>query len=536
MHSRSMVGVDKVSWSEWHIIGQAMSASASDLSDLSAIRLARLISQRQLSVREVVTTFLERIETLDPTLGAFVYLDAERALADAQQADARVMRGRELGPLHGVPIGVKDIFHVSGMPTSAGSSIAAAHPDSDADPVRRLRAAGAILTGKLTTSEFGCGSPFVIRQPRNPWNLDHVAGGSSAGSAIVVSARLLPAAIGGDTGGSVRIPSSFCGIVGLRPSAGMVRVDGAVALAPGIDTAGPMTRSAGDAELLLKVMGSGFERVSARTVRSVAIVDLTGDPGVDPEVAAATEQVARSAAELLGIALTIVRPTTLRIAWAAAWTLIYSQALSVHRDILRDNLRELSPPFRWKLCAAAALNGDDLRAGQRIAAIVKDELSMCVRGDAVLVTPTTAHPANRVDGLYRGRDTMEWTAGPSLAGLPALTSPAGLTRNGLPIGVQLVAERGTDLGLLRCATRLEEAGILGKIGTPPIELGARRITGASTTPVEAPPQVSVTARDLDEVRAAASHLDLPPLDAADVEGAARSLRAVRHALHNTPVP
>jgi aspartyl-tRNA(Asn)/glutamyl-tRNA(Gln) amidotransferase subunit A len=535
MRWRSIVIVNKVSRPERHIIGQAMSTSASDLSELSAIRLAGLISQRQLSAREVVATFLERIETLDPTLGAFVYLDAERALADARWADAQVTGGRELGPLHGVPIGVKDIFNVFGMPTGAGSSIAAAHPDSDAEPVRRLRAAGAILTGKLTTSEFGCGSPFVIRRPRNPWNLDHVAGGSSAGSAIVVGARLLPAAIGGDTGGSVRIPSSFCGIVGLRPSAGMVRTDGAVALAPGIDTAGPMTRSAGDAELLLKVMGSGFEQASVRTVGSVTSIDLTGDPGVDPEVAAATEQVARSAAELLGIALTTVRPTALRIAWAAAWTIIYSQALSVYRDILRDGFRELSPPFRWKLCAAAALDGDDLRAGQRIAEIVKDELSICVRGDAVLVTPTTAHPANRLDGPYRGRDTMEWTAGPSLAGLPALSSPAGLTRDGLPIGVQLIAERGTDLGLLRCATRLEQAGILGKIGRPPIELGAIPMTGANATPVEAPPRVSVTARDLDEVRASASRLDLPPLDAADVDGAARSLRAVRRALHSPPI-
>ena len=500
---------------------------STDLTELGVGQLAALIRARTISAEEVARAHLARIDALDETLGSFVFLDPERVLADARTADAAQSSGGAIGPLHGVPIGFKDIFDVGGMPTSGGSRLPPRTPEGDGAPAGALRAAGAVAFGKLTTSEFSCGSPFLQRQPRNPWQRDHVAGGSSTGCGIAVSANLLPAAIGGDTGGSVRIPASFCGIVGLRPSAGAVRVDGFIPLAPGLDAAGPMARSAADAELLLRTMVSGDHEWSVDKPTAITLLDLSANEHVDPMVAAAVERVARGAASVLGVELRITGSGSLGQAWAGAWTAIYTRALTVHVEMLRRHVSELSRPLVWKLCAAAALTDEDRRAGAQVVSRVMWELGGMVDGGALLVLPTMARTANRVDARYEGGDTMSWTAGATVAGLPAITLPAGLGRDGLPIGVQLVGARGSDFGMLRTSSRLEVAEIARHPGTPGDLSGDAR----GGVPLEEPPEVSVALSEREEIRRASRRLGLPELDDRNTDGAARSLRAVRQVLY-----
>lgn len=502
--------------------------SSPSLTDRGLNELVDLVRQRRVSIEEVTASYLARIAALDPALGAFVHLDADAVLAEARRADTVSATRGAIGPLHGVPIGLKDIFDVAGMPTSGGSALPATHPTADSAVAHSLRSAGAILVGKLASSEFSCGSPYLRSRPQNPWHRDHAAGGSSTGAGIAVSAGLLPAAVGGDTGGSVRIPASFCGTVGFRPSTGLVSPDGAIPLAPGIDTAGPLARSAADAELVLRVIRREDQHVGPQPVRAVTVVDTQGE-GVAPQVAAAVQRVATEAAALLDVDLRVVRAEPLDRAWAGAWTIIYSRALPIHRGALQAHLGELSPPLVWKLCAAAALTPEDLRAGHQLAARAANALVEIVGPGGILLTPTTGSSANRVDLPYEGIDTMVWTAPASLAGLPAVSLPAGLTEAGMPIGVQLIGPRGADLTALATATRLEVAGIVGGLGSPPD--AADDLVPSSLVPLEEPPRSSISDAEVDEVRRAASRMALPPLDPSLAEGAARALRFVRQVLY-----
>lgn len=497
-----------------------------DLTALPATRLVELIGRREVSARDVATAFLDRIATHDAALGAIVHLNAERMLAAADEADTASAR-RSRGPLHGLLIGVKDIIDVAGTPTTGGSLVPATQPRADSELVARLRRAGAILAGKLTTSEFGCGSPFVLRQPRNPWNRRHVAGGSSAGSAIAVAARMLPATIGGDTGGSIRIPASFCGIVGLRPTIGAVPLGGSIELARGIDTAGPMTSTAGDAELLLRVIAPQLGLIAPSAVTTVAYLEPAGSD--DPEVATTVATVSRRIARELAVDYRSASSRLIEHAWAGAWVSIYRRALIVHRRRLRDHFGELSRPLRWKLCAAAALAADDLTAAARIVDAARDDLSRRADAHTIVVAPSTSHPANPVDRAYGGRDTMSWTAAASLAGLPALSLPCGLTRAGLPVGVQLMAAPTADFDLLRLAQRLESAGVVGGLGVP--SAPSTPDDGEPAPPVEAPPSAFVAGAEVAAVRVAARAIGLPALDETIADGAAKTLQAVREGLH-----
>ncbi|HSM16433.1 MAG TPA: amidase [Gemmatimonadales bacterium] len=477
----------------------------------------------------MIRSHLARIEAADAALGAFVEVGRDAALCEAQRADAATASGRAVGPLHGVPIALKDIFAVRGLATTNGSLGAPAHPSRDSTVAHRLREAGAILVGKLTTSEYSCGSPYLLRRPQNPWHRDHVPGGSSAGAGIAVSARLVPGAIGGDTGGSVRIPASFCGVLGLRPTAGLVPTSGVTPLAPGIDVPGPLTRTSADAEVLLRTMARPGGGTAIGTARSISLVGSPPADRLDPVVANAVERVAREGAEVLGVHLRVVSPERLHRAWAGAWVLIYARALSVHLELLRAHFDRLSRPLIWKLCAAAALSQRDRDAAKRIRAEAVDFLSTTVADGSLIIMPTMAFTANRVDARYRGEDTMTWTAPASLAGLPAVTLPAARNSSGLPIGVQMIAAANTDLELLDLAGRLEMEKIVGDLGVP-ADIGDAS-TGSSLVPAEEPPAIPVTAAQVREVRLAARRMGLPAVDEALATGAARSLQAVRLVLY-----
>ncbi len=224
----------------------------------TAQQIAAAYAERELSPLELVSALIDRAKRLDPELHAFIRLDEEAALAEARLATDQIASGRGRGPLHGVPVGIKDIIDVAGLPTTCHSRIMAGHiARRDAAVVSRLRAAGAIILGKLSTHEFAIGGPshdLPFPAARNPWNLAHHPGGSSSGSGAGVAAGLFPAALGSDTGGSIRNPASSCGIVGLKPTYGVVSRLGVFPLAFTLDHVGPLTRSAGDCALMMQAI------------------------------------------------------------------------------------------------------------------------------------------------------------------------------------------------------------------------------------------------------------------------------------------
>ena len=230
--------------------------SSGDLHFRSIAKLSDMIRRKEISPVGLTLAYLNRIDALNGRLGAFITVMREHALSQARQAERSIQAGDYLGPLHGIPVAIKDIIYTRGVLTSAGSRVLADHvPDEDSTLVERLNEAGAVLLGKLNLSEFAIGGtinhPYGV--PRNPWNTDHTAGGSSSGSGIAVAGGLSAGALGSDTGGSIRGPASFCGIVGIRPTYRRVTRHGVVPMAWSLDTVGPMTRTVRDAVLQMQV-------------------------------------------------------------------------------------------------------------------------------------------------------------------------------------------------------------------------------------------------------------------------------------------
>jgi aspartyl-tRNA(Asn)/glutamyl-tRNA(Gln) amidotransferase subunit A len=265
------------------------------------------------------------------------------------------------------------------------------------------------------------------------------------------------------------------------------------------------------------------------TARSIALVGHLPADRLGPDVANAVERVAREAAAVLGVHLSAVSSEPLHRAWAGAWALIYTRALSIHVELVREHLDRLSRPLIWKLCAAAALSERDQDAAERIRAEAIHSVSSAVADGSLMVMPTMGFASNRVDARYAGGDTMTWTAPASIAGLPAITLPAGLDRSGLPIGVQMIAAANADLDLLGVARRLETEEIVGDLGVP-ADIGDASAQ-SSLMPSEEPPAIPVTAAQVREVRLAAKRIGLPSLDESIAIGAARSLQAVRLVLY-----
>jgi aspartyl-tRNA(Asn)/glutamyl-tRNA(Gln) amidotransferase subunit A len=423
-----------------------------DVCARSAVELGALLRARELSPVEVTLAFLERIERLNPDLLAFVHLDRAGALLAARAVDAEIGRREFRGPLHGVPVAYKDIIDVHGLPTTAGSQLLADHIAlEDADVVARLREAGTICLGKLNTTEFASGDMAFHGEARNPWDTARTTGGSSSGPAGAVAARLTPLAVGTDTGGSVRVPAALCGVVGLRPSYGRISPKGIVPLSWSHDQAGPIARSTADAVLLLAGMigASEYAAEPAGDVHGIRLGvprDFFAD-NVDPDVSAS---VAAAIDTLRGLGATIVEVElpNAHLAYAAQWALAYTEAFLLHHAAFESSWRSYGDRFFHKIAGAGFLTSEELviahRLRNRIGADFREAFK---RADAIL-TPTTGHPANRIDERYPGGDPARFTRPISLAGLPALSVPCGFTRDGLPIGLQLIAATWQESSLL----------------------------------------------------------------------------------------
>jgi len=457
---------------------------ADELCWLSATDLAALIRRKKVSPVEVVDAVLDRIERVNPQLNAYVTVTGDEARRHARAAERALgRRSATPGPLHGVPFSVKDLVITKGVRTTFGTRLYADHvPVEDAPIVERLRAAGAILLGKTNTPTFGwLGSThnLVFGVTRNPWKLDRTPGGSSGGAAAAVAAGLGPLAVGTDGGGSIRLPAAFSGIVGHKPSYGRVPTYPA---SPtwSLSHAGPMTRTVADAALMLRVIAGPDERdpyslprdgvdyvkaarAGVRGLRVAYAEDLGNLTAVDPEVRRVAARAARVFREL-GCRLDIVAPR-----WpsaADAWFQIFCGGLATRLAPFRDRRQDVEPGLY------ALVEGLLDQPPTRYVQAWVDRLAWWQHPRAfferydLLLTPTTACPpfaAERNDpGEIAGRAVTAYGWVPytypfNLTGQPAASVPCGFTREGLPIGLQLVGRRFDDATVLRAAAAFERA-------------------------------------------------------------------------------
>jgi aspartyl-tRNA(Asn)/glutamyl-tRNA(Gln) amidotransferase subunit A len=452
----------------------------SDLHWMTMAAAARAIATRELSPVELTTALLDRIGRLDPKLNVFIRLDAEAAMDAAKAAEAEIASGRLRGPLHGVSVGVKDIIDVAGLPTTCHSKVLVDNvATADAVCVSRLRGAGAIVLGKLSTHEFAIGGPsFDLPWPpaRNPWNPDHHPGGSSSGSGSGLAAGLFPMALGSDTGGSVRNPASACGIVGLKPTYGLVSRRGVFPLSFTLDHVGPMTRTVTDNALMLEIIAghdpldpgsiaapaghyrSGLERgvrgLRIGFIRHFHEVDMPADS----EVAAALEEVARTL-QRLGAEIRDVRLPTLNEFGAVNRVILQSEAWAIHGPWLRERPGDYGQLARRRLMAGAFIcAGDYVQAARRrleMIAAVEDAL----RDVDVLLCASAMDPPCRIDKADDVERTYPRQARTpfNVTGHPALAMMAGLSTGGLPLSVQFVGRNFAEATLFRVAREWERA-------------------------------------------------------------------------------
>ncbi len=457
---------------------------------------SQLLRRGDLSPVELTQLYLDRIDTYDEHLNAYLTLTAERAIASARAAEAAIQGGDWRGPLHGIPLALKDLFDVSGLPTTAGSLILREKIASrDATAARRLFEAGAILLGKTQMVEFAFGGAGINHHygtPWNPWDLQQhrLPGGSSSGSGVAVAAGLASGALGTDTGGSVRIPASFSGLVGLKPTFGRVSNSGVIPLDSGLDSVGPMTRTVGDAALLYDVI-RGPDGEDAATLDQPIEgpsddpnLDLTGVrlcvpreyfwEDVDPETEAAVRATAQVFAELGAYVDEISLEPLDRLGEMRARSMEAGLTVGTLSSVetclhfgaeLDTRYQDFDPIVAARMVDGRNLSAVDYLILQRAWQQLRGEALEALEDVDVLLTPTTPFPAPTVaetdddTGPYWAINGMclRNTSAVSLLGLCGISLPCGFTHGNLPIGLQLIAGPWEEARLLRLAQAFESA-------------------------------------------------------------------------------
>ncbi|MFQ6196535.1 amidase [Streptomyces sp. NPDC000405] len=434
--------------------------------ELSLAEAAGAIAAGGLSPTELTGSVLARIDTVEPSLNAYVEVLADAARRDAAAAEREIAAGRRRGPLHGVPMALKDLIDVAGLPTTASSRVREHHvAERDSTVAARLAEAGAVLLGKTHTHEFAYG--LTTPQTRNARAADRVAGGSSGGSAVAVAAGTATFALGTDTGGSIRVPAALNGVVGLKPTYGLVPVDGVVPLSWSLDHVGPLTRTVGDAGLVLAAL-TGREAAAPGGVAGVRV----GVPRnhyferVTPEVAKAVRAATARLADLGARLVDVEIPMADHIQ-GTQWGLMVPEASSVHEETLRTSPELYTPDVRLLLEAGEhVLAGDYLRA-QRARALMRQEWARLFAEVDVVAAPTVPMVAARADqpAVAWPDGTIETvsdayvrlSAPANITGAPALSLPVGVDGTGLPIGMQLIGRPFGEATVLDVGRAVEEA-------------------------------------------------------------------------------
>lgn len=477
-----------------------------DLIKTPIATLADSVRSKRISAVEVTKHFLDRITVLNPKLNAFITVN-KNALQEASRLDSKIARGEDAGPLAGVPIAIKDLLCTDGLRTTAASKMLENFvPPYSATVVQRLQDAGAIIIGKTNLDEFAMGSSnetSAFGAVRNPWNPEYVPGGSSGGSAAALAARLAPAAIGTDTGGSIRQPASFCGVYGVKPTYGRVSRYGMIAYASSLDQAGPMANSTEDCARLLEVI-SGHCRFDATTAKVKVpnwSANLKGDlkgmriglpkeyftHGLDADVEkvtqAAIDAVKKKGAEVVDVSI----PLTAH-AVSVYYLIATSEASSnlARYDGIRYGFRAdfegrsavdleefysrtRGEGFGHEVKRRIMLGTYALSAGyydayyrkaSQVRRLLRDQFLNAFESCDVLLSPVATSPAFKLNSRITDPIAMVmndiFTTSANLTGIPAMSCPAGFSRDGLPIGVQLMAKHFDELSLFRVSLALEE--------------------------------------------------------------------------------
>jgi len=438
------------------------------------------LAKRDVSPVELVEDCLKRIDALDATLHSYVLTLPDKARAAAKSAEAEIRAGRRKGPLHGIPIALKDIYETAGIRTTGHSRIKLDHiPKSDATTTRKLAEAGTILLGKLATHEFAMGGPsFDLPFPpaRNPWNPKHFTGGSSSGSGAAVAAGLALGTLGSDTGGSIRSPASHCGLAGLKPSYGRVSRAGVFPLSFSLDHAGPMAWTSRDCALLLQAIAGPDPRDPASVeapvpdyaaalggdLKGVTIGVVRGfyenDPGLDPEVgsavAAAIEQLRQ-----LGAGIEEVTLSPAEDYHAACVVIMLSEAYAIHEPTLKTRWREYGEILRRRLIPGALISGSDYVQATRMRRELALEVDRALERRTALLFPSSLAPAPPIEEVrpLAFYERASLTTPANVSGHPALSVCCGYTKAGLPMGLQLVGRRFDEATLLRLGDAYERA-------------------------------------------------------------------------------
>ncbi|MBI2183611.1 MAG: Asp-tRNA(Asn)/Glu-tRNA(Gln) amidotransferase subunit GatA [Thaumarchaeota archaeon] len=442
------------------------------------------IRQGEVTSLEVTELILDRISRIDRKLNSYITVTHEEALRSAKQADRTIRSGKYLGPLHGIPIALKDLFSTRGIKTTCGSKILADHvPNRDATVVSKLKKAGAVLLGKLNMHEFAYGTTgdsSYFGSTRNPWDTSRITGGSSGGSGVAVAAGLCMAALGSDSGGSIRIPAALCGIVGLKPTYGRVSRYGVSPLSWSLDHVGPMTKSVRDAALMLQAIAG--PDVNDASSSEIAVPDYAkklsrgikgmriGCPkehffeALDDEV----ETHVRGAADqfsVLGAEVFEVSAPKFRFLRAAASTILASEASSYHEQYLRARAADYQEDVRKRLQTGRYILASHYLRAQRLRSLLIQETLVAFKSFDLLLAPTVPVTAPRIGESVieaggkkeRVRGAMaRFTTAFNYLGFPAISLPCGYASSGLPIGLQLVGRPFDEETVLTAANMYEE--------------------------------------------------------------------------------
>jgi aspartyl-tRNA(Asn)/glutamyl-tRNA(Gln) amidotransferase subunit A len=445
----------------------------------SIVETSDLLRKGKLSPVELTKNCLAQIEKLNPTLNAFITVTAELALTQARAAEAEILRGRWRGPLHGVPLAVKDLIDTAGIRTTAASAVFKDRvPAEDADVVRRLKNAGAVLLGKQNLHECAYGGSSMISyygEVHNPWDPARVAGGSSGGSAASVAAGLGYGAIGTDTAGSVREPAALCGIVGLKPTYGRVSVRGVIPLSLSLDHIGPITRTVADAAATLQAI-AGYDEKDGNSV-DMPVPNYLASLGeqlrplrigvprkfffenLDPAVASAVEEALGVLSALGG------NVSELDIGVPTDRTLQAAESYANHAEFVGRSPELYQPETLRRIRTGEDISAGEVEQRRRELEQIRSEVHKVFEGVDVLVTPTTPVPAAAIEELKQDPDLLRPhellllrnTRPVNVWGLPAISIPCGFTTAGLPIGLQIIGSQWREDRVLRLAYAYEQA-------------------------------------------------------------------------------
>jgi aspartyl-tRNA(Asn)/glutamyl-tRNA(Gln) amidotransferase subunit A len=435
---------------------------------LTLAEAASQIRDRKLSSLELTRACLGRIAKLDPQLNAFITVTEDLALQQAREADAEVASGHWRGPLHGIPVSLKDLIDVAGVKTTAGSNqFRDRVATDDAAIVRKLKAAGAVIVGKNNLHEFAYGGSGMISAfgpTRNPWDITRISGGSSSGSAAAVASGMCLAALGTDTAGSIRDPAALCGLIGYRPSAGVWSMDGVIPLRKSFDTVGLLAGTAEDAQLIFTALAGearqeegapAIDRLRVGVARKGFFDQL--EPGVE-----------KCMVEALSVFRSLVASMQdVQIEVGVKWTDFDAEILEYHHQMLADTPELYQPGTLARLKACSAIPAEEFERAQRGLAATRAEAEKIFGSIDVVLTPTCLVAAPKVSDLealsdkdlraYEVQKLLGNTAPFSLLFWPSVSVPCGFTGEGLPVGLQISVRPGADALVLQVARAYEQA-------------------------------------------------------------------------------